>query len=198
MSMDGEAQGFVEGLRACFADLEDPRNENSCDHLRFDILAIAVLSVACGADDWCDLATVAKFRFAWLKTFLPLPGGVPSHDTFRRVFGLLDRKPLATSLCPWTKALQEATGGKLVALDGKPLRRTFAKKSGRKALRLVTAWASENGLTLGQSACAEKSHEITAIPQLLKLLNLPGCTVTMDAMGCQTEIVREIREQGAH
>ena len=196
--MDGEAQGFVEGLRACFAGLEDPRNRNSCDHLLFDILAISVLAVACGADDWCDMATFAKFRLAWLKTFLQLPGGAPSHDTFRRVFGLLDRKQFAKSLFHWTQALQEATGGKLVAIDGKTLRRTFAKKSGWKALHLVTAWASENGLTLGQIACAEKSNEITAIPQLLKLLNLQGCTVTIDAMGCQTEIVQEIREQGAH
>lgn len=196
--MDGEAAGFVAGLRECFAELEDPRVENSCDHRLFDILAIGVLSVACGADDWCDMATFARVRLDWLRTFLELPGGAPSHDTFRRVFGLLDRKQFAASLFHWTQALHEATGGKLVAIDGKTLRRTFAKKSGLKALHLVTAWAGENGLTLGQVACEEKSNEITAIPQLLKLLNLKGCTVTIDAMGCQTEIVEEIREQGAH
>jgi len=196
--MDGDAQGFVDGLRESFAELKDPRNENSCDHLLFDLLAIAVLAVACGADDWCGMASFAKVKLEWLKTFLELPGGAPSHDTFRRVFGLLDRGPFAANLFHWTQALQEATGGKLVAIDGKTLRRTFRKKSGLKALHLVTAWASENGLTLGQIACEEKSNEITAIPQLLKLLNLKGCTVTIDAMGCQTEIVEEIRERKAH
>ena len=197
-AMDGDARGFVDGLKECFADHKDPRNENSCDHLLFDILGIAVLAVACGADDWCGMATFARVKLDWLKTFLKLPGGAPSHDTFRRVFGLLDRKQFAANLFRWTQALHAATGGKLVAIDGKTLRRTFAKKSGLKALHLVTAWASENGLTLGQIACAEKSNEITAIPELLKLLNLKGCTVTIDAMGCQTEIVEEIREQDAH
>src|SRR6185503_12814583 len=149
LAMDGDAQGFVQGLQACFGTLEDPRNERSCDHLLFDILAISVLAVACGADDWCDLATFAKVKLEWLKKFLALPGGAPSHDTFRRVFGLLDRNQFAANLFHWTQALQAATGGKLVAIDGKTLRRTFGKKSGLKALHLVTAWASDNGLTLG-------------------------------------------------
>ena len=196
--MDVDARGFVDGLKRCFADLKDPRNENSCDHLLFDIVAIAILSVACGADDWCDMATFADVKLGWLRTFLALPGGAPSHDTFRRVFGLLDRKQFAANLFRWTQALHEATGGKLIAIDGKTQRRTFATKSGLRALHLVTAWASENGLTLGQVACEEKSNEITAIPELLGLLNLKGCTVTIDAMGCQTEIVEGVREQGGH
>ena len=196
--MDGDAQGFIEGLQECFKDLSDPRIEKSCEHRLFDILAIAILSVACGADDWCGMAMFAQVKLEWLKTFLDLPGGAPSHDTFRRVFGLLDRTQFAASLFHWTKALAEAAGGKLVAIDGKTLRRTFSKKSGLKALHLVTAWASDNGLTLGQVACEEKSNEITAIPQLLKLLNLKGCTVTIDAMGCQKQIAEEIREQQAH
>src|SRR3954452_16036226 len=196
--MDTEAQGFVEGLKGCFADLKDPRNENSCAHLLFDIVAIAVLSVACGADDWCDMATFAHVKLGWLKTFLDLPGGAPSHDTFRRVFGLLDRDQFAAHLFRWTQALHKATGGKLIAIDGKTQRRTFATRSGLRALHLVTAWASENGLTLAQVACEEKSNEITAIPELLKLLTLKGCTVTIDAMGCQTEIVEGIREQKGH
>ena len=196
--MDVDTQGFVDGLKACFADLKDPRNENSCDHLLFDIVAIAVLSVACGADDWCDMATFAQVKLEWLKTFLALPGGAPSHDTFRRVFGLLDRKQFAANLFRWTQALHEATGGKLIAIDGKTQRRTFATRSGLRAMHLVTAWASDNGLTLAQVACEEKSNEITAIPELLKLLTLKGCTVTIDAMGCQTEIVEGIREQKGH
>jgi predicted transposase YbfD/YdcC len=197
-AMDLDARGFVNGLKVCFADLKDPRNEKSCEHLLFDIVAIAVLSVACGADDWCDMATFAHVKLDWLKTFLALPGGAPSHDTFRRVFGLLDRKQFAAHLFRWTQALHEATAGKLIAIDGKTQRRTFATRSGLRALHLVTAWASENGLTLAQVACEEKSNEITAIPELLKLLSLTGCTVTIDAMGCQTEIVEGIREQKGH
>jgi predicted transposase YbfD/YdcC len=197
-AMGVDARGFVDGLKGCFADLKDPRNENSCDHLLFDIVAIAILSVACGADDWCDMATFAHVKLDWLKTFLALPGGAPSHDTFRRVFGLLDRKQFAAHLFRWTQALHEVTGGRLIAIDGKTQRRTFATRSGLRALHLVTAWASENGLTLGQVACEEKSNEITAIPELLKLLDLTGCTVTIDAMGCQREIVEEIRERKGH
>src|SRR3954453_3481839 len=196
--MDLDAQGFVEGLKGCFADLKDPRNEKSCEHLLFDIVGIAVLSVACGADDWCDMATFARVRLDWLKTFLALPGGAPSHDTFRRVFGLLDRNRFAAHRFRWTQALHEATGGRLIAIDGKTLRRTFATRSGLRALHLVTAWASENGLTLAQVACEEESNEITAIPELLKRLDLKGCTVTIDAMGCQTEIAEGIRDRKGH
>jgi len=193
-----EAQGFVEGLKTCFAELKDPRIAASCDHPLLDILAIAVLAVTCGADDFTDMETFGRLRHEWLKTFLQLPRGVPSHDTFRRVFGLLDRKQFAAGLFPWTQALHEATGGTLIAIDGKALRRSLAKKSGKARLHLVTAWASENGLTLGQVACEDKSNEITAIPELLKLLNLRGCTVTIDAMGCQKEIAEKIREQKGH
>lgn len=196
--MDDAARGFVDGLHACLDDLPDPRTEKSCDHLLFDIIAISVLAVMCGADSWMALETFAKLRLEWLKTFLALPGGAPSHDTFRRVLGLLDQKQFAACLFRWTQALHVASGGKLVGIDGKTLRRSFAKKSGLKALHLVTAWASEHGLTLGQVACEEKSNEITAIPELLPLLHLKGRTVTIDAMGCQTEIVEQIRNQGGH
>lgn len=196
--MGAEAQGFVEGLKTCFADVKDPRIAASCEHSLLDILAIAVLAVTCGADDFTDMETFGRLRHAWLKTFLELPHGIPSHDTFRRVFGLLDRKQFAAGLFHWTQALHEATGGQLIAIDGKALRRSVAKKSGKAMLHLVTAWASENGLTLGQVACEEKSNEITAIPELLKLLHLKGCTVTLDAMGCQKEIAEQIREQKGH
>lgn len=196
--MDGVEREFMEGLRSRFANLEDPRVLASCDHLLIDILAITILAVASGADDWTDLETFGKLRREWLKTFLQLPHGIPSHDTFRRVFGLLDRQRFAACLFQWTQALHEATGGKLIAIDGKTLRRSLAKKSGKAALHLVTAWSSENGLTLGQVACEEKSNEITAIPELLKLLSLKGCTVTIDAMGCQKEIAAQIREQKGH
>jgi predicted transposase YbfD/YdcC len=197
-AMEGATGEFLRSLKASFADLKDPRIQASCDHLLIDILAITILGVTCGADDWTDLETFGKLRHEWLKTFLKLPNGIPSHDTFRRVLGLLDRQQFSVCLFRWTQAIHEATGGKLIALDGKALRRSFAKKSGKAMLHLVTAWSSENGLTLGQIACEEKSNEITAIPELLKLLNLRGCTVTIDAMGCQKEIARQIREQKGH
>jgi predicted transposase YbfD/YdcC len=196
--MDGEARDFLEGVQQCFSDLEDPRIAASCKHLLLDILVITILAVLCGADDWTDLEVFGRLRVAWLQTFLTLPNGIPSHDTFRRVLGLLDPGQFAAGLFRWTQALHEATGGKLIAIDGKTLRRSFAKKSGKLALHLVTAWSSENGLTLGQVACEEKSNEITAIPELLKLLSLRGCTVTIDAMGCQKEIAAQIREQKGH
>ena len=196
--MDEAACEFVETLTRCFADLEDPRVQASCDHLLIDILAMTILGVSCGADEWTDLETSGRLRHDWLRTFLELPAGIPSHDTFRRVLGLLDRQQFAACLFQWTQAIHEATGGKLLAIDGKALRRSFAKKSGKAMLHLVTAWASESGLTLGQVACEEKSNEITAIPELLKLLSLKGCTVTIDAMGTQKEIAAQIRKQKGH
>ena len=198
LAMEGTAQEFLETLKTCFGDLKDPRVQASCDHLLIDILAMAILAVTCGADDWTDLETFGKLRHDWLKTFLELPKGIPSHDTFRRVFGLLDRQQFAACLFRWTQAIHEATGGKLIAIDGKALRRSFARKSRKAMLHLVTAWSSENGLTLGQVACQEKSNEITAIPELLKLLSLKGCTVTIDAMGCQKDIAEQIRERNGH
>jgi predicted transposase YbfD/YdcC len=196
--MEAVEKRFVVGLEHCFAELPDPRVQGRCDHLLMDILAIGLLAVMCGAEDWPDIEAFGKCRHDWLKTFLPLPQGIPSHDTFRRVFGMLDRKQFAACLFQWTQALHEATGGKVMAIDGKTARRSFAKKTGKAALHLVTAWASENGLTLGQVACEEKSNEITAIPELLKLLDLRGQTVTIDAMGCQKEIATQIRKQKGH
>src|SRR5947209_7084366 len=186
--MDADAQAFVTGLQTCFADVRDPRVPARCDHRLLDILAIAILAVLSGAEDWPDLEEFGRRRADWLRGFLQLPGGIPSHDTFRRVFGLLDRRQFAAGLFQWTQALHEATGGKVIAIDGKTARRSFNKKSGLKALHLVTAWASESGLTLGQMACEDKSNEITAIPELLQLLNLKGGNVTIDGMGCRQEI----------
>ena len=196
--MDEDGRAYVEGLRRCFEQLHDPRVQGRCDHRLLDILAISLLAVMSGAEDWPDIEQFGVSRREWLQGFLELPGGIPSHDTFRRVFGLLDRSEFAACLFSWTQALAEATGGKMIAIDGKALRRSFAKKSGKAMLHLVTAWASENHLTLGQVACEEKSNEITAIPELLKLLSLKGSTVTIDAMGCQKEIAAQIRQQKGH
>ena len=199
--------GFLAGVRRCFAELRDPRVQASCDHLFFDIVSIAILAVACGADEWTDLETFGKCprfttdvsdartfgkkRREWLATFLELRGGIPSHDTFRRVFGLLDRKQFAACLLQWTQTLREASGGKLMAIDGQALRRSARKKSGLGMLHLVTAWSSENGLTLAQVACDEKSNEITAIPEVLIPLDIKCCTITIDAMGCQKVIAQK-------
>lgn len=196
--MDDVAASFVSGVERCFADVHDPRVQASCRHPLLDLLVIVVLGVACGAEDFTDLELFGRKREAWLRTFLDLPGGIPSHDTFRRVLGVLQPKEFAAGLFRWTQALHEATDGKLIAIDGKAMRRSFAKKSGKKMLHLVTAWASDNGLTLAQAACEEKSNEITAIPEVLKLLSLQGCTVTIDAMGCQKEIAAQIRQQKGH
>lgn len=196
--MDDVEREFIDGLKACFADLKDPRVVARCDHRLLDLVAMALLAVLCGAEDWPDIELFGTSRKDWLQTFLELPNGIPSHDTFRRVFGALQRNQFAQALFQWTQALHEATGGKLISIDGKALRRSLARKSGKAMLHLVTAWASENGLTLGQVACEEKSNEITAIPELLKLLSLQGSTVTIDAMGCQKEIAAQIREQKGH
>lgn len=192
-----EGKELVEGIRECFGNVRDPRVVGRCDHLLIDILTITILAVICGADDWTDIEVFGKVREAWLRQFLQLPKGIPSHDTFRRVFELLSRNQFAAGLLQWTRALQEATDSELVAIDGKTLRRSHRKRGGLAALHLVTAWSSQNGLTLGQYATEDKSNEITAIPELLKLLNLKGCTVTIDAMGCQKEIAAGIRDRGA-
>jgi predicted transposase YbfD/YdcC len=188
-----DGQRVVEAIRKCFEGVRDPRVVGRCDHLLIDILTIAILAVICGADDWTDIEVFGRVREPWLRQFLELPGGIPSHDTFRRVFELLDRNQFAAGLLQWTQALQEATDSKLVAIDGKTLRRSHRKRGGLAALHLVTAWSTDNGLTLGQYATEDKSNEITAIPELLKLLSLKGCTVTIDAMGCQKDIAAEIR-----
>ena len=193
--MDAAGTAFVAGLRICFAGLHDPRVQERCDHTLLDIVAITLLASMCGADDWPEVEVFGRKREPWLRTFLELPNGIPSHDTFARVFGLLERQQFATGLFLWTQALHEATGGTVIAIDGKTARRSLCKKSGLGALHLVTAWATESGLTLGQVACAEKSNEIRAIPELLKLLDITGCTVTIDAMGCQKEIAAQVIER---
>ena len=128
--MDADATAYVNGLTTCFADPHDPRVKGRCDHALLDILAIALLAVLSSCDDWPDIELFARKREGWLKTFLPLSNGIPSHDTFRRVFGLLERRQFATCLFQWTQALHEATGGKVTAVDGKTARRSSRKKSG--------------------------------------------------------------------
>jgi predicted transposase YbfD/YdcC len=180
-----------------FAGLTDPRVERTRLHGLLDIVAIAVCAVVAGADTWEHIEQFARAKHEWLKTFLALPNGVPSHDTIARVFARLDPDEFQRAFVGWVGALQEATDRRVIAIDGKTLRRSFDRTKGKSALHLVHAWATANHLLLGQVAVDEKSNEITAIPELLKVLELSGAIVTIDAMGCQKEIARTIREEGA-
>jgi predicted transposase YbfD/YdcC len=181
-------------IQTHFAALEDPRIDRTRLHNLMDIVIIAICAVICGAEGWVDIAKYGLAKHDWLKTFLSLPNGLPSHDTFRRIFCLLD--PAAFQVCfqRWIDALSEGLGIKRIAIDGKTLRRSFDRISGKAALHLVSAWASEQHLVLGQVAVACKSNEITAIPKLLELLDVSGAMVSIDAMGCQKEIAAKIRE----
>src|SRR5215204_2959529 len=189
-----------------FATVTDPRAERGREHRLIDILTITLCAVLCGADDWVAVATYGEAKEAWLRTFLALPNGIPSHDIFGRVFRLLDPDELRRCFLGWVQAVVGASavggepagvGRQVVAVDGKTLRRSHDRGAGKGPLHLVSAWATESGLVVGQIATDAKSNEITAIPALLRLLALEGATVTIDAMGCQTAIARQIVEQGA-
>jgi predicted transposase YbfD/YdcC len=180
-----------------FALMTDPRIDRSRLHELLDIVAIAICAVVAGAESWDDIEDFGHAKDDWLSTFLALPNGIPSHDTFRRVFERLDPDEFQRCFLRWVEALHEATERQVVAIDGKTLRRSFDRAKGKSALHLVHAWATANHLLLGQVAVDEKSNEITAIPKLLKMLGLSGAIVTIDAMGCQKEIARTIRERKA-
>lgn len=179
-----------------FTDLPDPRKDRGRRHKLGDIVVIAVCAVICSADDWMEVAEFGEAKEPWLRTFLELPHGIPSHDTFNRVFGAMDAEALERCFMLWIKALAGANKSKLVAIDGKTLRRSIDRAHKKAAIHMVSAWASENELVFAQLATEAKSNEITAIPKLLELLDLAGVTVTIDAMGCQREIARKITEKG--
>jgi predicted transposase YbfD/YdcC len=180
-----------------FGDLTDPRIERSRLHDLLDLIAISICAVVAGADTWDDIEDFGKAKNDWLKTFLTLPNGIPSHDTFRRLFERLDPDEFQKGFLSWIEALHEATERQVIAIDGKTLRRSFDRAKGQSALHMVHAWATANHLLLGQVAVDEKSNEITAIPKLLKILEIAGAIVTIDAMGCQKEIARTIRSRKA-
>jgi len=180
-----------------FATLPDPRVDRTKDHLLVDLVTVALCAVICGADDWVAVETFGRAKETWLRTFLALPGGIPTHDTFGRVFARLDPAEFQRCFLAWVRAVVPATAGQVVALDGKTLRRSHDRTNGKAALHMVSAWASGSGLVLGQLAVEDKSNEITAIPALLELLALEGATVTIDALGCQTAIAAQIVAQRA-
>ena len=180
-----------------FSSLKDPRIQLKTHHKLIDIIIITICAVICGADDWQEVVDYGKAKHDWLKTFLELPRGIPSHDTFGRVFSLLRPEDFEKCFVSWIHAVFEITGGQTVAIDGKTLRRSHERSSNKAAIHMVGAWATQSGVILGQTKTEDKSNEITAIPELLKLLEIKGCIVTIDAMGCQKEIARQIADQEA-
>lgn len=192
--MESNAAANIEKY---FGGLKDPRVERTKEHKLIDILVIAICAIICGANDWEAVAEYGRDNQAWFKTFLALPNGISSHDTFWRVFGALDPEQFQSCFVDWIQAVSQVTAGEIIAVDGKFVRGSHDKGSGRKAIDMVSAWASSNRLVLGQRKVDDKSNEITAIPVLLRTLVIRGCIVTIDAMGCQSEIAETIVEQGA-
>jgi predicted transposase YbfD/YdcC len=186
--MDAQA---TDGLLRFFRSMHDPRADNA-RHPFSDILTLAILAVLCGSDSWEAVEAWGYGNAEWLEDFLELPHGIPSHDTFDRVFGMLDPLSFETCFMAWTRTLIENSGGLFIAVDGKTLRRSFKRAWSKTPVHLVSAFVSKNQLVLGQVATDSKSNEITAIPKLLAMLELSGATVTIDAMGCQKDIARQI------
>jgi predicted transposase YbfD/YdcC len=184
-------------MLAHFAALDDPRVSPATRHQLLDIVAIALCAVICGADTWVEVEAFGQAKRDWLETFLALPHGIPSHDTFGRVFAALDPDQFEAGFRSWVVAVAQLSAGAVVAIDGKTLRRSHDAAQGKGALVLVSAWAEANHLALGQVAVAEGSNEIPAIPALLQQLTLAGSIVTVDAIGCQTAIATQITQQDA-
>jgi predicted transposase YbfD/YdcC len=189
-------QGRTASIVEHFAGVEDPRLERKREHRLLDILILTICAVVCGANDWVAVETFGKAKERWFRTFLALPHGIPSHDTFGRGFALLKPDQLQASFGSWIQAVAQLTAGQFIAIDGKTLRRSYDRRSGKAAIHMVSAWAAQNHVVLGQLKTEEKSNEITAIPELLRLLDVSGCLVTIDAMGCQRAIAEQIVQQG--
>lgn len=180
-----------------FSKLSDPRKHTKKnDHKLIDVFVIAICGIICGADTWTAVAEYGEAKEDWLGTFLELPNGIPSHDTFSRIFGLIDPQQFQECFVSWVQAVSEVIESEIISIDGKTLRRSYDTHSNKAAIHMVSAWASECNLVLGQLKTEEKSNEITAIPELMKILNIQGCIVTIDAMGCQKKITKEITGKG--
>lgn len=181
-----------------FSSIPDPRVVGRTGHKLFDILFISIAACIANCDNWEMVTLWAKEREEWLRRYCELPNGIPSHDTFSRVIALINPDALHAAFIAWMNEIQEITSGDVVALDGKTLRRSFDRTSdGKGASHMVSAWLAKNRVVLGQLKVEEKSNEITAIPELLRLLELKGALVTIDAMGCQKTIAETIIESGA-
>lgn len=183
-------------LKRNFENLHDPRDQNSIDHLLIDIVTLTICAVICGADSWVDVQNYGLAKQEWLQTFLVLPNGIPSHDTIERLFARLRPEQFQQCFLNWIQAAFEISGGQLIAVDGKTLRASYERGGRKGMIHMVSAWATQNRLVLGQRKVDEKSNEITAIPELLKVLALDGSVVSIDAMGCQHQIAAQIVEKG--
>jgi predicted transposase YbfD/YdcC len=181
----------IRSLEEHFSNVVDPRGPN-VTHQLFEIIAIAILGTICGADGWVEIEQFGYQKLNWLSQYLYLPKGIPSHDTFGRVFSLIDPEEFQVSFMKWVKALHQITQGQVIGIDGKQMRGSHDRSKGKQAIYMVSAWAEQNHLVLGQRKVAEKSNEITAIPELLRLLEIKGCIVTIDAIGTQTKIAKQI------
>jgi len=186
------------GLLRAFSELEDPRMDRTKLHSLTDILTIAICATICGADGWPDVELFGRGKEKWFRTFLDLPNGIPSHDTFRRVFMLLEPEAFEKCFMEWMAELSQASDGRLIAVDGKTIRRSLDAAGGKAAIHMVSAWCNANEMVLGQLATDEKSNEITVIPKLLELIDVKDAVVTIDAMGCQKKIARAIVAEGGN
>lgn len=180
----------------CFSEVDDPRIDRTKRHLLVDILCLSVFAVIAGAEGWEEIEEFGRQKYDWLKKYLKLPHGIPSHDTISRVFRALKPEAFQEAFLCWMETLHERVGMTLVAIDGKTVRRSHDRRGMKSALHAVCAWSVENHVMLGQQAVDDKSNEITAIPELLKLLELKGAIVSIDAMGCQKEIATQIVKGG--
>ena len=187
----------VGTLGTHFAELEDPRVDRCKLHKLIDIVTIGICTVICGGDDYPSMHAFGKAKQEWFESFLELPHGIPSADTFWRVFGAIDPEQFQACFLSWMQAISQLSEGEIIAFDGKRLRHSYDKASGKAAIHMVSAWATSNRLVLGQRKVDDKSNEITAIPELLRRLDIAGCLITIDAMGCQAAIAAQIVEQEA-
>jgi len=184
------------GIISFFREIGDPRQKWKIHHNLKDIVTITICAVISGANGWEEIENYGRCKEEWLKTFLDLPNGIPSEDTFGRVFSLINPREFEKCFLEWIKSVAKITAGDIIAIDGKTLRRSYSKKSNKAAIHMVSAWSSGNTCVLGQLKTEEKSNEITAIPELLKVLDLHGCIVTIDAMGAQKAIAKQIVDGG--
>lgn len=180
-----------------FSNIGDERRGQGKRHQLLDVISIAICAIIAGAEGWTDMELFGQTKEAWFREFLELPHGIPSDDTFRRVFAAIDPEKFQQSFISWVESISVLTAGEVVAIDGKSVRGTYQKGQKKRAVHMVSAWAAENRLVLGQKKVSDKSNEITAIPELLALLSVSGCIVTIDAMGCQTDIAAQIVQQEA-
>jgi predicted transposase YbfD/YdcC len=180
-----------------FSEIKDPRVERTKRHKLIDIITIAICGTISGADSYVELEEYGLAKYKWLKTFLELPNGIPSHDTFARVFARINPQEFQSCFVKWVESISQITQGEIIAIDGKTLRHSYQQKGDNSAIHIVSAWATQNRLTLGQVKVKNKSNEITAIPELLKVIYLAGCVITIDAIGCQKDIISNIIEKKA-